>query len=185
MKNPKASYQRTKKVKKVTNVPAFILKLFGKLDAKKEKAVCETHLNRYLAKCLSIESDECSSHDSSLKAIRKEAAILVGIMYSDSNSNPKKPHEIYSNQQLSKAQSSALQRLAQIRAEIAIANNTLESRIQEVRQDTSVKVQAYLKGVRRVLPDFEMDITFSNEVIENYYTSRKSVDEAISDALNK
>lgn len=185
MRQSKTSYPTNHKVKRVTRVPAFILKLFGRLDAKKGAAVCETHLKRYLAKCLSIESEECKSHNDALRLIREEAAILVGVMCTTSNDNAVKPAEIYSNQQLFKAQSSALQRLAQIRAEIAIANNSLESRIHEIRQDTSVMVQAYLKGVRRVLPDFEMDITFSNEVLEKYYESRKSVDEAISDALNK
>jgi hypothetical protein len=61
----------------------FILKIKGKLDAKKGTNVAETYINKVMAKCRACENREVLTAEELLYDSRREAAVLMSSMCQD------------------------------------------------------------------------------------------------------
>lgn len=94
MKKPKVKYITGKNIKDVTVLPNFILKLMGRIDAHKGEDVALAHIDRYLKKCLSIESGECLISEEALKNARSEGAANLDIVENTAKEIPDMPGDI-------------------------------------------------------------------------------------------
>jgi hypothetical protein len=94
MKKPKVKYITGKNIKNVTVLPNFILKLKGRIDAHKGEDVALAHIDRYLKKCLSIESGECLVSEEALKNARSEGAANLDIVENTAKEIPDMPGDI-------------------------------------------------------------------------------------------
>lgn len=195
MKKPKVKYITGKNIKDVTVLPNFILKLMGRIDAHKGEDVALAHIDRYLKKCLSIESGECLVSEEALKNVRSEGAANLDIVENTAKEIPdmlgdiKAEHtwEVLENRRRAsnkarakEAVKTARSRLYEINEEIINGTSILDQRVAKIRKRAASKIAAYIKGVRvGGITSFDPDVSFSETVVERYYKKHKR-DKAIA-----
>ena len=189
------NYELGQKTKNVTIMPDFILKLIGKLDARKGIGVAEAHLRRYLDKCESIEHEECLVAEKFLKSTRNDGAQQLAIISKQSKIIPEMPGsveekhawDVLENRRRAQAVSNAHSavenaraRLYEINEKIVNGGTILDERISRIRKRAGAKMDAYLKGLRAGgLHEFDPEIDYSDNPRVLYYEKHRRLDKAI------
>ena len=189
------NYELGQKTKNVTIMPDFILKLIGKLDARKGIGVAEAHLRRYLDKCESIENEECLVAEKFLKSTRNDGAQQLAIISKQSKIIPEMPGsveekhawDVLENRRRAQAVSNAHSavenaraRLYEINEKIVNGGTILDERISRIRKRAGAKMDAYLKGLRAGgLHEFDPEIDYSDNPRVLYYEKHRRLDKEI------
>lgn len=195
MKHTNTKYITGSDVKDVTVMPNFILKIIGKIDARKGEDVAKAHIERYLEKCTSLEDMECLLSEEFLKQPRAEGAANLDIIENTPKEIPEMPGSIdeqhtwdilenrrraSDKERAQKTVKAARSRLYEINEEIINGTSILEQRIAKIRKRATSKIKAYIKGVRAGgIPTFSPNITFSEVYVDKYYKKHKR-DKAIA-----
>ena len=182
-------------IKHVTWMPCFLLKLQGKLDSRKGKAVAEARIDKLKDRCAAIENKECLITEKALFGVRKQAAAAFAALSSgkanvsrvSTHNNPSNTYEIRENQRLaSKKRASEneaaaqLTNLYQIREIVTHGDTNLAERILKTRKKALVKIDAYVKGLRSgKLPLFEPDLDFCDDASSEYHSRHNEIDNAV------
>lgn len=190
------NYELGNKTKNVTIMPNFVLRLMGRLDAKKGKSVAEAHLMRYFDKCVSIEAEECLVAEAFLKSTRNEGAQQLAVISKQMKLIPEMPGEVEEQhtwdvlenrrragavRSARSAIESARERLYELNENIIHGGTVLEQRISRTRKCARVKMDAYIKGLRAGgLADYTPEIEFSDKASALYYLRHRNLDDAIA-----
>lgn len=192
----KSKYELGQKTKNVTILPDFVLKITGRLDAKKGSSVANAHIRCYLNKCVSIENEECLEAAEFLKNIRIEGAQTIAVISKHKKLIPEMPGVIevknswdaLENRKRANALYDAMASVENARARLYEVNEQLlngaailDERISRIRRKAGVKIDAYIKGLRAGgLTDFDPVIEYSDTAKELYYEKHHALDEAIA-----
>ena len=184
-----------RKIKSVTKMPCFILKLQGKLDSRKGDSVATARIAKLKDRCAAIENLECLEMEYSLFGAREQAAETLSALDNTKKdipikSEPMSPLDVHKlREEAKKAQkkresqakaAELLKRLYQIREILTHGDAELEERILKIRKKALVKIDAYVKGLRSSkLPDFEPDIMFCNDASSTYHAQHSALDNKI------
>lgn len=182
--------------KKACRMPAWILKLKGRIDSRKGKGVCDEFLLKLAKKEATLEANATICAENALNSTRKAGASAI-VKLSDKKMYIKNapitekstsPQSIRanraSNAQLSSnkgAAKIAMEELSQINETIIYIDTILEERIEKIRNHTSEKCHAYISGVRAgKMPDYESPIReYANNALEIYHNKHNELDEKI------
>lgn len=197
-------------VKKVTHLPNFVLKILGRMDARKGEEVVDAQIKHYLEKCGKIESKECLLVEELLKDTRSEGATTLEVIKASKeeiadNTDSKKGEltgsdggnhtwQIYNNRKRASSKyrekesvKTAKLKLVELNQEIIYGHGKLRDRVNTLRKNTSASVLVYIKGVRlggiSSFDSFNPDTGFSEEIVDSYIERHKSLDDAISAAV--
>lgn len=119
-----------RKVKSVTRMPGFILKLKGRLDSRKGEGVCNEYICQLYKKLAAMEVTEAVASENLLFEARKRAAVILTRFAEQ---------ERYL---------SGMVKLTAIHEEIVNTNTILDERINEMRSKAMEKIHAYIAGIR-------------------------------------
>ena len=119
-----------RKVKSVTWMPGFILKLKGRLDSRRGEGVCNEYICQLYKKLAAMEVNEVVEAENLLFDARRSAAVIL---------------TRFAEQ---KRFLSGVVKLTAINEEIINVNTILDERINEMRNKALEKIQAYIVGIR-------------------------------------
>ena len=192
------NFRKGKGIHKAINTPMFILKIKGKLDAKKGTNVAETYINKVKAKCRACENREVLTAEELLYDSRREAAVLMSSMCQDKDilgniPNAKletSPLDVRANRRNAAQRANTIsiikgniEKLVQINELIIDVNACLEQRILKTRHLCTERLNAYILGVREVHLEFDNNIEYDNSASAVYETKHKACDEAIKNTV--
>lgn len=200
MKNRTENYNRGKKIRKVTLLPNFVLTLQGKLDSKKGITVADAKINKMKNKCSAIENLECLSMENILFPVRtdgyslmaKHASSIKALNAVPENTTDSSPSGIrLNNKYESKRQQaqfdieSTQKALYRIREELVKGDTVLNERISKTRNKASIKINAYVKGLRSAkLPEYIANNNYSDSACTIYLERHTEGDNAIFSATD-
>ncbi len=171
MKNKSNYLKNVKKTPAVTLMPCWMLKMKGRMDAKKGKDVCDVAIFRMQRKVCVMESNEGLDVKEVLKEPRKEAILILHKLDTCKEEMkylsmaPAGGDARIELENLRKAERSGtlnieyismLERLVVIHEEIVQVNAMYEERISKLRAQMDEKVQAYCMGVSHHLSNYEV-----------------------------
>lgn len=203
MKKKKAlKLDNGKRIKSVTLIPCCMLTILGWIDALKgQDAIPNAKVAGYLSKCEGRENLEALITESRYEDERKAgaAAIVTISSYNDArnaipaNSSDGSPYSIRENARNAAKRSSLTAEYEQAKAKIIEVNESLIhadtvlcERIRKTREKAlNTKIAAYVKGVRKKIPDYEPTLDLSDDAYTVYKKKHENGDSAISDAVSK
>lgn len=189
------NYKKGRKLKKVTILPDFILRIKGKHDTSKGEMIAQAFIRKLQDKCQPLENYEVLTAERLLHSSREEAGILI-VKIKDLRKRlatlPEAVEEVKATDFRANRRTEAarqniiheiqvnLERLTQIHELITDINTALELRVSKIRNHCSYKINAYLVGVKSVVADFSVDLSFNGKVVEKYLEKHQVLDNAIS-----
>lgn len=191
-----------KKIKSVTRTPCFMLTIFGYFDVRKgEKSIPNAKVDRFLSKCEGRERLESLMIESRYEGKRKAGAAAIAKLaaYNDANNAIPKdsadgsPYSIRANARNASKRSSlaaeheqAKATLLEVNESLIHADTVLCERIRKTREKAlNVKIAAYVKGVRKKIPEYSPNLALSDDAYAVYKRKHEIGDNAISSAVSK
>lgn len=187
--------KRKKRIRSVTHMPCFILKLQGLLDSRKGETVAAARIERMKDRCAAIENLECLEFEDRLFEVRMQASDSLACLSRSKKDAVRDPgekapanvHEMraQSRREARRRGSEAnaaeqLRKLYQYREILTRGETDLEERILKTRNKALVKIDAYVKGLRSgKLPGYEPDLTFSDAACSTYRAKHAAMREMI------
>ena len=195
MKNPK-------KVGKVIRTPGFILRIQGKMDAKKGKGVSDEYIQSVVRKLASMEGDEVIQAENALHDVRKEAAVILAefsekkedLSEIPENTGGKTVEEIRDNRRKSTRRrdtvnrlKEAMNKLTMINEQIINTNTVLDERINKLRNNAAEKLHAYIAGIRcGSLTDYTFELSENDDDARQIYLEKhEMLDKKIRDIVDR
>lgn len=161
----------SKRVKPVTRMPGWILRIKGRRDSRKGKGVCDEYICRQRRRLGVAESREVIRAENRLFSSRKEAAVLLARLseltkaQADiiSYNRDSRAETIRVNRRNAQRRAAASEEIREIVKKLTMINemliNTdliLDEKINKMRSGLEEKLHAYAAGVRAgKLPDYE------------------------------
>ena len=185
------------KVKTVTRIPDFLLRLKGKIDAFCGETVVDANVARYYDRLYAIEHEEAAYTEFKLRKVRMKAANCISAINAgkaDIASLPsaveeKHDSDVRANLRNRNAASRIASSISVSRNEIIEAQELiisgkviLEQRIGTIRDLAEAKIRAYVTGVRsnKKLRGYEIKGgSVNNHAMEAYEQGHCELDEAI------
>lgn len=191
----------SKKMKSVTRLPGWILKIKGNVDSKKGKGVCDEYIRRLTKKQASLEADEVIAAENALHDVRKEAAVILtgfseqkeAMMNIPENTTGNTPEVIRSNRRNNRRREeaisslkSSIEKLTMINEQIINTNTVLDERLNKMRNNTAEKIHAYTVGIRcSNLPEYQFELSEMNDhAREIYLKKHEELDKRIRDVIS-
>lgn len=190
----------SKKVKSVTYLPGWILRIKGRFDSKKGKGVCDEYIHRLTKKLAAMEADEVIDAENALHAVRKEAAVTItgfseqkaALAKIPENTGKDTVETIRNNRRNSKRRSdvinelkTSVEKLTNINEQIINVNTVMDERIYKMRNNAAEKIHAYIVGIRcGSLDDYRYDLSEADNYAEEIYrTKHEKLDEKIREII--
>ena len=200
MKKSPVAYS-DKRIKRITLMPGFLLKIKGKLDSGKGETIPNAYIHKMLSCCAGIENSEVIHAESMLEKERKAAASaitniaqkkrkLCGIPGEVSEDSP---FSIRENHRNKKAKQEILddidhcyEELSIIQEQLIVGQTVLDERVEKTRNMGMRSVNKYIEGVRSgKLPEFDPEITFFDNARFLYLNRHEKGDRKICDYLTE
>lgn len=195
---------RTQKLRKVTRLPKWILRLMGKLDAKKGIGVVDAHIALWLDRLGAFENDLVKAEEKAVLPVREKAALAVSalervkadlsvpaIVSADKPkpTDPKLIRAVRNAQEKAEGRRNNAESLHKASTEELISCNELiissnvktRERIEAMRNTAKASIDAYVKGVRKVFPDYSPQVIFSNDALEIYLSPHSVLDAKVKE----
>ena len=192
---PKEKIHYCKKTKKVTNLPCFILKIKGRLDAKHDDGVCNEYVTRLHKKLSAIESEEVVIAEKILFPYRKEAAVILSnfddfkknleeipamIDENSIDSIRENKRNMLKRNSIKQNIKKSIERLTIIYETIININTVLDEQIHKTEKMSEVKIKAYVSGIRYVRNDeYSVPQKLENIAVEIYHDRHEVLDNRI------
>lgn len=194
------SAKRSKRIKNVTRVPDWALRMKGKNDSRKGKGVCDEFIRQLNKKLIAMESNEVIDAETTLFEPRKEAAVILASLaeqkkvLTETSDNQKtgNAQSIRENRRDAKRRGAAkdslkdaLERLIVINERIINTDTVLDERINKMRSKAAEKIHVYVVGIRSgELNEYEWDMTCMDDSAREIYKAKhKELDERIRAAI--
>lgn len=193
-----------RKLKKVTVLPKWILKLQGKHHAKHGGvSVVDMHIERWNHRLSSFENDVLEAEEKAMYPIRESAAQSISIVSrtrgelsspsmhgSEEPSSQKDPKSIRAARNAKASAASKKNTAASKNAasteeiirfnEMIISSNVdVREHIECLRNHCGICIDSYLAGVRKVLPDYSNSHGFSNAALDIYFSHHRILDNEV------
>lgn len=195
---------RTQKLRKVTRLPKWVLRLMGKLDAKQGVSVVDAHIALWLDRLGAFENDLVKAEEKAVLPVREKAALAVSalerakadlsvpaIVSADKPkpTDPKLIRAVRNAQEKAEGRRNNAESLHKASTEELISCNELiissnvktRERIEAMRNTAKASIDAYVKGVRKVFPDFSPQVTFSDYALEIYLSPHSVLDAKVKE----
>lgn len=198
MKKSPVAYS-DKRIKRITLMPGFLLKIKGKLDSGKGETIPNAYIHKMLSCCAGIENSEVIHAESMLEKERKAAASAItniaqkkrklcgipGEVSEDSDS----PFVVRENNRNKKAKQEILadinhcyEELSIIQEQLIGGHTVLDERVEKTRNLGMRSVNKYIEGVRSgKLPEYDPEITFFDNARFLYLNRHEEGDRKIRD----
>lgn len=193
--------KNSRKIKKVTHLPGWMLKIKGNVDSKKGKGVCDEYITRLTKKLAALESDEVIAAENALHEVRKEAAVILtgfseqknALINIPKNTAGETPEVIRSNRRNNRLReeaisslNSSIKILTTIHEQIINTNTVLDERLNKMRNNTAEKIHAYMVGIRCInLPDYKVALSETNDQAREIYLKKhEELDKRIHDVIS-
>lgn len=197
--------ENTRKLKKVTILPKWFLKLLGKHHAKYGGAKeVEMHVARWKHKLAALENDVIKTEEKTMHPIRESAAQAISTI-SRTKGELKSSSTLDSGEQFLQRDPKSVRAVRNTKANAtskkntAISKNTastediirfnemiissnvdIREHIECLRNHCGICIDSYLAGVRKILPDYVMDnYDFSNKALDIYEMHHRILDNEI------
>lgn len=196
--------ENERKLKTVTSLPKWILKLLGRYHAKHGGVnVVDMHIKRWEHKLNAFENEVLKEEEKAMHPIRESAAQAISTISrmkdeihllpehapeeSPSPTDPKSIRAVRNakanaaskkNMAISKNAAST-EDIIRFNELIISSNVDVREYIEYLRNHYSMCVDSYLAGVRKVLPDYAMVNSFSNKALEIYEMHHRILDNEI------
>lgn len=196
MKKTPATYS-SEKIKRITMLPGFLIKLKGKLDSRKGEQIPNAYVQKMLSCCAGNENAEVIYTESMLINDRKNASAAITNIASKKRllaSVPKEisedsPYTIRENNRNRKAIEEMLAEIHQhyedlsvIHEHITDIHTVLDERVERTRNIGMCSINKYIEGVRSgKLPEYDPEITFFDNAVFVYLRRHEEGDKKIRD----
>lgn len=191
------------KLRKVTRLPKWVLRLMGKLDAKQGVSVVDAHIALWLDRLGAFENDLVKAEEKAVFPVREKAALAVSaleraktdlsvpaIVSADKPkpTDPKLIRAVRNAQEKAEGRRNNAESLHKASTEELIGCNELiissnvktRERIEAMRNTAKASIDAYVKGVRKVFPDFSPQVKFS-DALEIYLSPHSVLDAKVKE----
>lgn len=192
-----------KKIKQVTRMPNFLLHLKGRWDSRHGDGTCKSRITIFHKKMIFLESQEVIAAENALFPARKEAAIILAALQEQqkkiSGNGTPDPGEspaitvdairrerrgIREREDAKMAWKDSVERLSVIHETIINVNTILDERINKIRSSASVKIHAYITGIRKgKLKDFDFMAEEDDSARRIYEKKHQELDRQIAETV--
>ncbi len=194
---------RTQKLRKVTRLPKWVLRLMGKLDAKQGVSVVDAHIALWLDRLGAFENDLVKAEEKAVLPVREKAALAASALErakadlsvpaipsnTDEPTDPKLIRAVRDAKAKAEGRRNNAESLHKASTEELISCNELiissnvktRERIEAMRNTAKASIDAYVKGVRKVFPDFSPQVTFSDYALEIYLSPHSVLDAKVKE----
>ena len=192
------------KLRKVTRLPKWVLRLMGKLDAKQGVSVVDAHIALWLDRLGAFENDLVKAEEKAVLPVREKAALAVSalerakddlsvpsIVSADKPepTDPKLIRAVRDAKAKAEGRRNNAESLHKASMEELIGYNELiissnvktRERIEAMRNTAKASIDAYVKGVRKVFPDYSPQVIFSNDALEIYLSPHSVLDAKVKE----
>lgn len=191
------------KLRKVTRLPKWVLRLMGKLDAKQGVSVVDAHIALWLDRLGAFENDLVKAEEKAVLPVREKAALAVSALErakadlsvpaipsnTDEPTDPKLIRAVRDAKAKAEGRRNNAESLHKASTEELISCNELiissnvktRERIEAMRNTAKASIDAYVKGVRKVFPDYSPQVIFSNDVLEIYLSPHSVLDAKVKE----
>lgn len=200
---------RTQKLRKVTRLPKWVLRLMGKLDAKKGIGVVDAHIAHWIDKLGAFANELVKAEEKAVFPIREKAALAISAIERakadlsvpsiPTNTDKPEPTEPKLKRAKRNATAKAVERRNNAESlhkasmeeligynELIISSNVkTRERIEAMRNTAKASIDAYVKGVRKVFPDYSPKVTFSDDALYIYLTHHSALDSKVKEVAYK
>ena len=195
---------RTQKLRKVTRLPKCLLRLMGKLDAKKGIGVVDAHIAHWIDKLGAFENDLVKAEEKAVFPVREKAALAVSALERakaalsvpaiPTNTDKPKPTDPKLIRAVRNAKAKAVERRNNAESlhkasteeligcnELIISSNVkTRERIEAMRNTAKASIDAYVAGVRKIFPDYSPQVKFS-DALEIYLSPHSVLDAKVKE----
>lgn len=187
---------KKRRIRRVTLLPGWVLRLKGRIHARYGASVVSAYIGRLLRKLCSLEDREVLETEKALYPTRDTAANCLTTISREANALSQMPDAVPENSDIAirtnqrnaaavethKNTISACTRTITSANELIINGVTiLEGRIATMRAKTEEKILQYIAGVRKKLPDYTFDLNAEeNTAVDIYVANHRVLDNAIS-----
>lgn len=199
----------TQKLRTVTRIPKWILRIMGKLDAKQGVSVVDAHIARWIDRLGAFESDLVKAEEKAVFPIREKAALAISAIERakadlsvpaiPSNTDKPEPTDPKLIRAVRNAKAKATERrnnaesLHKASTEELISYNELiistnvktREHLEAMRNTCMEAINAYIKGVRKVFPDYSPQVKFPDDAFEIYLTHHSVLDSKVKEVAYK
>lgn len=191
------------KLRKVTRLPKWVLRLMGKLDAKQGVSVVDAHIALWLDRLGAFENDLVKAEEKAVLPVREKAALAVSALEraktdlsvpaipsnTDEPTDPKLIRAVRDAKAKAEGRRNNAESLHKASTEELISCNELiissnvktRERIEAMRNTAKASIDAYVKGVRKVFPDYSPQVIFSNDALEIYLSPHSVLDAKVKE----
>ena len=197
-----AKLDNGKRIRTVTRIPCFALTVLGYFDARKgQKSIPDAKVDRFLNRCEGRERLEALMIESRYQSERKAGAAAIAKISSFSSAEKAipsdcldgSPYSIRANARNAQKRSSltaeceqSKARLIEVNESLIHADTVLCERIRKTREKClNTKIAAYVKGVRKKIPEYNPELVFSDDAYEVYKRKHETGDTAIINTVSK
>lgn len=190
------SYKRGCRIRKITHLPGFVLKILGAFDARDGTTdIAEERIRGYLKRADAlVEKEILVSSNRALKPRQAGAKLLILLSEDAENRNciswrdsPVSPYDIRHNRRSSSAAASFESRietrkteLSEINEKLLMLSDILDMRIDKTCDKAEAKISAYIRGVRKQIDGFDPELAFSQTAYNEYVAKHEKGDTAIA-----
>ena len=194
-KKAQEKFLKGKKIRKVTLIPNWILKIKGRLDARNGPEVPDAYVEKMYKRLKSFDDLEVRTAENILKAPREAAALNINalsessqtIASTDIPANDGSANGIRNERSargtLASAKSTfsnSARSIYSINELIVSINSHLRTRIEQTYLIGLEKCKAYECGVKRVIPDYGIpDFDMNSDAVNKYQEMHKTLDDAV------
>lgn len=190
-------YTHGYRIRKITNLPDFVLKILGAFDARDGTTdIAEERIRGYLKRADAlVEKEILISSKRALKPRQAGAKLLIRLSEDKENrgciswrDSPVSPYDIRYNRCSSSAAISFesnielhKKKLSDVNEKLVQLSDVLDIRIDKTCDKAIVKMSAYIRGVRKKVDDFDPELVFSQTAYNEYVAKHKKGDTDIAE----
>ena len=188
MKNGKYA-SNSKRIKSVTRLPGWILRVKGRLDSKKGKGVCDEYIHHLSRRLVAMESEEAICAENGLFEDRKKAAAILAGFSEKEELLDREPDSKQAGNDVEAIRAgrrdaekkeaarsglrNAIENLTVINQQIINTDIVLDERINKMRSKAAEKIHAYVVGIRcGELGEYTCDLSEPEDSAREIYTEK-------------
>ena len=198
---------RTQKLRKVTRLPKWVLRLMGKLDAKQGVSVVDAHIALWLDRLGAFENDLVKAEEKAVLPVREKAALAASALErakadlsvpaipsnTDEPTDPKLIRAVRNAKAKATERRDSAESVLKTSSDEIISYNELiistnvktRERLEAMRNTCMEAINAYIKGVRKVFPDYSPQVQFPDDALEIYLTHHSALDSKVKEVAYK
>lgn len=194
-KKTQENFLNGKKICKVTGMPNWILKIKGKMDARKGPEVADAYIEKMYKRLKSFDDLEVRTAENILESSREAAALNINMLsessrtiattqipHSDGSPNGVRGARSAKGKVASaiSASSNSSRSIYSINELITSVNLHLRTRVDQTYLIGLEKCKAYECGVKCRIPDYSIpEFDMNSEIINKYLETHKKLDDAV------